>query len=303
MNNKKILDLLYYKIRGEEDVNAFDTAEMNRRFNEFYDRYTKGMKNSELDDFFLALGDVIGDEQRNAFKVGFAAAHKLNGELAPLLKKATTESGFNTGNGNTGDDNTGNDNTGFCNSGDYNTGGNNSGDRNIGDCNSGFRNAGNFNSGFRNSGFRNTGNFNTGNYNTGNYNTGDRNTGFRNIGNYNTGSFNLCNFSSGFFCTEEPKARIFDIETDMTVSEFYRSKHYALLTKYPLMLTEWVEYTENEKKADAEKELIGGYLKKYSFQEACKKWWSKYTAEEKAELLTMPNFDKNKFKEITEIEV
>ena len=89
----------------------------------------------------------------------------------------------------------------------------------------------------------------------------------------------------------------------MTVTEFISSKYYALLTKYPLMLTEWVEYTENEKKADAEKEIIGGYLKKYSFQEACQKWWNEYTAEEKAELSTMPNFDRNKFKKITGIEV
>ena len=146
-------------------------------------------------------------------------------------------------------------------------------------------------------------NGNTGFFNTGNYNTGDCNTGNYNTGYYNTGMFNICNYSAGFFCTEEPKARIFDIETDMTVSEFYNSKYYRLLVKHNFTLTEWVTYTEEEKKANKEKELIGGYLKKYTFKGACKIWWDKYSDKEKAEFLTIPNFNEAKFKKITGIEV
>ena len=174
--------------------------------------------------------------------------------------------------------------------------------------NTGFFNTGNYNTGNYNTGNYNTGNYNTGDCNTGNYNTGDRNTGYRNTGdcntgNYNTGMFNICSYSAGFFCTEEPKARIFDIETDMTVSEFYNSKYYRLLVKHNFTLTEWVTYTEEEKKANKEKELIGGYLKKYTFKGACKIWWDKYSDKEKAEFLTIPNFNKAKFKKITGIEV
>ena len=161
----------------------------------------------------------------------------------------------------------------------------------------------NGNTGLFNTGYCNTGNRNTGDYNTGDRNTGDRNTGYCNTGDRNTGMFNICNYSAGFFCTEEPKARIFDVETNMTVSEFYNSKYYRLLVKHSFVLTEWITYTEEEKKADKEKELIGGYLKEYSFKEACKNWWNKYSDKEKAEFMTIPNFDKDKFKLITGVEV
>ena len=89
----------------------------------------------------------------------------------------------------------------------------------------------------------------------------------------------------------------------MTVSEFYRSEHYSLLTRHPFILTEWVEYTEKEKKSDKGKELIGRYLKRYTFKEACANWWALYSASERKKFWKIPNFDKEKFKFITGIEV
>ena len=166
-----------------------------------------------------------------------------------------------------------NGNTGYFNSGNYNSGNGNSGDGNSNDCNSG-----NCNSGYRNSG---------------NCNSGD----------YNSGMFNSCSHSSGFFCTKEPKVRIFDIETDMTVSEFYESKYYKILIKHPLRLTEWKNYSEAEMANDENKKLIGGYLEKYAYRQACQIWWEKYTADEKAIIMDMPNFDKEKFEYITGIDV
>ena len=41
----------------------------------------------------------------------------------------------------------------------------------------------------------------------------DENTGLFNSGNYNNGDFNSCDYSSGLFCTQDPKVKIFDIET------------------------------------------------------------------------------------------
>ena len=41
----------------------------------------------------------------------------------------------------------------------------------------------------------------------------------------------------------------------------------------------------------------------YAYKEACKNWWNKYTDKEKAVIMSMPNFDKDKFKQITGIEV
>lgn len=139
----------------------------------------------------------------------------------------------------------------------------------------------------------NTGLFNSGNCNSGNYNSG----------NYNSGCFSSCDYSSGLFCTQDPKVKIFDIETDMTMNEVMQTDWYRMLFRNPLILNEWIYYTDEEKKADKKKELIGGYLKTYSYKDACKIWWNKYTDKEKAVIMSMPNFDKDKFKQITGIEV
>ena len=184
--------------------------------------------------------------------------------------------------------NTGFFNSGYCNSGNYNSGNYNSGNRNSGYCNSGYCNSGNYNSG---------------NYNSGGRNIGYRNSGNYNSGNYNSGNFNSCDYSSGLFCTQYPKVKIFDTETDMTMKEVMQTDWYRMLFKYSINLTKWIEYTDEEKQFDKDKDLIGGYLKTYTYKEACKNWWNEYTDKEKAVIMSMPNFDKDKFKQITGIEV
>ena len=169
--------------------------------------------------------------------------------------------------------------------------------------NTGLFNSGNCNSGKWNSGNLNTGYYNSGYYNSGNRNSGNWNSGKCNSGDCNSGDFNACDFSSGLFCTQDPKIKIFDIQTDMTMKEIVDTEWYRMLFEYPLALTEWIEYTSEEKQADKDKELIGGYLKTYSYKEACKNWWDKYTDEEKAVIMSMPHFNKDKFKQITGIEV
>lgn len=154
-----------------------------------------------------------------------------------------------------------------------------------------------------NTGLFNSGYYNSGNCNSGNYNSGDRNSGYYNSGYRNSGDFNSCDYSSGLFCTQDPKVKIFDIETDMTMKEVMQTDWYRMLFRNPLRLNEWIYYTDEERKADKKKELIGGYLKTYSYKDACKIWWNKYTDKEKAVIMSMPNFDKDKFKQITGIEV
>ena len=149
----------------------------------------------------------------------------------------------------------------------------------------------------------NTGLFNSGNRNSGNYNSGYGNSGYGNSGDRNSGYFNSCDYSSGLFCTQDPKVKIFDIETDMTMKEVIQTDWYRMLFKYSVDLTKWIEYTDEEKQSDKDKDLIGGYLKTYTYKEACKNWWDKYTDEERAVIMSMPNFDKEKFKQITGIEV
>ena len=184
-----------------------------------------------------------------------------------------------------------------------NTGLFNSGNRNSGNYNSGNFNSGYGNSGYGNSGDRNSGYYNSGYYNSGNYNSGNFNSGCRNSGDRNSGDFNSCDYSSGLFCTQDPKVKIFDIETDMTMKEVIQTDWYRMLFKYSVDLTKWIEYTDEEKQSDKDKDLIGGYLKTYTYKEACKNWWDKYTDEERAVIMSMPNFDKDKFKQITGIEV
>lgn len=152
----------------------------------------------------------------------------------------------------------------------------------------------------------NTGFFNSGNHNSGNFNNGNFNSGYHNSGSYNSGDFNSCDYSSGLFCTQDPKVKIFDMETDMTMKEVIQTDWYRMLFKYSIYLTnltKWIVYTDEEKQTDKNKDLIGGYLKTYTYKEACKNWWNKYTDKEKAVIMSMPNFDKEKFKQITGIEV
>ena len=139
---------------------------------------------------------------------------------------------------------------------------------------------------------------NSGKYNTGYINTGNWNTGNRNTGDWNTGD---CN--TGFFNTQEHECYIFDRPSGMTPSEFRRSKYCRALYSAPFILTEWVFYTKEEKAADKTKDLIGGYLKTYTYKEACAKWWAALSYEAKATIQQIPNFDAAKFEKITGIKV
>jgi len=257
--------------------------------------------------------EVLGEEISDGEKCGsnhIRVVREIIGEelnqLKGLINKNTglfnsgySNSGYrNSGNSNSGDFNSGDCNSGDCNSGDRNTGDRNSGHFNSGDCNSG-----DCNSGDRNTGDRNSGDRNTGDRNSGDRNTGDRNSGHFNSGDYNSGIFNSCDFSNGIFCSIEPKINIFNMPTNMTMREFVNSKYYDAIISSDFLLTKWVEYSAEEKAQDETKRLIGGYLKTYSYQEACKNWWENMTKENREIIMSMPNFDAEIFKEITGIEV
>ena len=135
-------------------------------------------------------------------------------------------------------------------------------------------------------------------------NTGLFNTGYRNTGDKNTGYGNTIDYSNGVFCTEpDMNIRIFNKPSGMSLRDFYRSKYYEALCSAPFLLTEWIPYTDEEKKADQKKELIGGYLKEYTMKEAWANWWGEMSEEDKKIVQDIPNFDVKIFKEITGIEV
>jgi hypothetical protein len=186
-------------------------------------------------------------------------------------------------NGNTGLFNTGCHNVGDCNTGDYN----------VGDCNAGICNAGN----------GNTGDSNIGYHNAGICNAGICNTGICNTGNDNSGSFNKSNGNNGFFNTIEPTVQIFNVDSGMTQNEFYNSEYWSALRNGNFSLTQWINYTDKEKANNKKKQLVGGYLKEYTYEEACANWWQCLCAEDKKIIMSIPNFNAEIFKEITGIEV
>jgi hypothetical protein len=211
---------------------------------------------------------------------------------------------WNTGNKNTGNKNTGNKNTGDRNTGDRNTGDGNTGDRNTGDRNTGDWNTGDWNTGYKNTGYCNTGDRNTGDRNTGGRNTGGRNTGDGNTGDGNTGYFNSCNFSSGIFCTQTPILLSFDKPTEMTLNDWLTSEAYYILRSFSL--TEWIyldEMSQTEIEQHPECVNLGGYLKKYTYEEAWKNLWASLSEKEKKVIFEIPNFDKKKFREITGLQL
>ena len=209
---------------------------------------------------------------------------------------------------NIGKDCTGYGNTGNHNSGHWNSSNDNAGNRNTGLGNSGSHNSGNYNNGYYNSGSDNYGDYNSGKYNVGSWNSGSCNIGYRNTGNYNVGSrncgdFNKASYSVGCFNTQDRQLFFFDKPTDMTFDQWRVSKAYSLLSQSDLEPVIWIPLrymTELEKKQHPESYMTGGYLR------VCDtniEWWNNLTDEEKAIIKSIPNFDPDKFFEITGIRV
>ena len=231
---------------------------------------------NDINDYYNLRENVVCEVEPLGEIVADVDGKKCCTNKLKLLRMLTTEEVLkisNTGLGNSGYINSGNRNSGDWNSGNRNSGDYNSGDCNSGDCNSGDRNSGD-------------------------YNSGDCNSGDRNSGDWNSGDWN-----SGFFNEKKNKCYIFDKLSDMTVSQFKNSRFYEALISVPFILTEWVEYTEEEKEIDKAKALIGGYLKKYEYKEACKTWWDKLSDKNKEIIHEIPNFDAEKFYRITGIRI
>ncbi len=264
---------------------VFHYCESLQKVHGFYSCNDKANRFCEIE----VLGEEITDGEKCGSNHIRIVREIVGDELNQLKGLINGNTGlFNTGNQNTGDWNTGNRNTGKWNTGDWNTG---------------HFNTGKWNTGNWNTGNQNTGDYNTGDRNTGDYNTGDQNTGRFNTGDWNTGYWNACDNSDGVFCTEENKnIRIFNKNSGMSLKEWRDSKYNRALRSAPFRLTEWIPYSEEEMDT-LEKKTLGGYLKAYSYQEACRIWWGELTDANKAIIRQIPNFDAKIFKEITGIDV
>ena len=202
--------------------------------------------------------------------------------------------------------NEGKDCTGLCNTGDRNTGDWNTGDWNTGDRNTGDWNTGDWNTGDWNTGNWNTGDRNTGDWNTGNRNTDDWNTGDWNTGNRNTGDWNISSFNNGCFMTVVPKIMLFNKPSDWTYEMWINSRARYLLNQIPRNVVEWVcgsDMTDEEKAQHPEYETTEGYLKVLDESDCAQEWWNGLDDEDKQEVISIPNFDKDIFEEITGIRI
>ncbi len=107
------------------------------------------------------------------------------------------------------------------------------------------------------------------------------------------------------FCTEKnPKIKFFDKESDLTMSDWNNSEWRNILCNF--QLTQWVcddNMTDQEKTDHPKFHVRGGYLKTFEYKEAFKNLWDTLTDEQKLKLQEMPNFDKDKFEEITGVSV
>ena len=161
-------------------------------------------------------------------------------------------------------------------------------------------NSGSRNSGYWNSGDCNSGNYNSGDCNSGNYNSGDCNSGNYNSGNYNSGNYNSGDCNSGYFNSNEPNIRMFNKDTDLKRDEI------DIPSWCYFDLTVWVSHdTATDKEKEVHKKEIencGGYLKTLEYKEAWKLAWDKVGKEEHEQLLKLPNWDNEVFKEITGID-
>lgn len=143
--------------------------------------------------------------------------------------------------------------------------------------------------------------------NTGRGNTGDRNTGDRNTGNRNTGDWNITDFSTGCFNTKEEKIRLFNKRSKWTYRDWRCSSARDLMCDCPHTKTVWISkkyMTDSEKEENPTWECTGGYLKIIEVTNEDKQnWWDNLEDEEREAVMSLPNFDKDIFKEITGIEV
>ena len=258
-----------------------------------------------------ALGDIDSDGSKSCTNKIHIVREITWHELLDLVNTGNGCTGIgnsgnrNSGNRNSGDCNSGNRNSGDCNSGNRNSGNRNSGNRNSGDWNSGDWNSGDCNSGDCNSGNRNSGDCNSGDCNSGNRNSGDCNSGNRNSGNRNSGDWNSCSYSSGCFNTIEHKMFLFNKLSDWTYHDWIRSNARRVLSRIPHRHIKPVSYdsmSDTEKEAHPEVKTTGTFLRIVDNPDV-QNWWVSLSDDDKKAILSIPNFDKAIFKEITGVDV
>ena len=136
--------------------------------------------------------------------------------------------------------------------------------------------------------------------NSGNCNSGNHNSGYCNSGDWNSGYWNSGNRNSGYFNSDTPFVRMFNKETDKKFDEI----DFPDFLYFDLNV--WVSHdtaTDEEKELHKEEiETCGGFLKTLDYKKAFRLAWDKADKEEHKELLTLPNWNNEIFREISGID-
>ena len=146
------------------------------------------------------------------------------------------------------------------------------------------------------------------NGNAGIFNSGNCNSGNWNSGNWNGGDWNGGNSNSGCFNTVTNKIHLFNKPSNWTYQDWSLSVAKRTMDCVPSNLV-WVKFaqmTDEEKESYPAAKTTGGYLRKIPDDELAvirNEWWARLSPDEKDEILKLPNFDKEIFKEITLIDV
>ena len=121
-----------------------------------------------------------------------------------------------------------------------------------------------------------------------------------NSGNCNSGDWNSGNRNSGYFNSDTSFVRMFNKETDKKFGEIDFPNFLYFDT------TIWVSHdtaTDKEKELHKEEiETCGGFLKTLDYKKAFRLAWDKADKEEHKELLTLPNWNNEIFREISGID-
>lgn len=133
-------------------------------------------------------------------------------------------------------------------------------------------------------------------------------SGYCNSGNRNSGDWNSGDRNSGVFNTKtNPFIKMFDQESEWTMDDWLNSQARYIMSCCPYTYSDFVcksDMTPEEIEKHPECETIGGYVKVFEVTNADKqKWWNELSEDDKAEVMSLPNFDKDKFKACTGIEV
>lgn len=98
---------------------------------------------------------------------------------------------------------------------------------------------------------------------------------------------------------------LFNKMSDWTYEDWMKSDAYRILGQMPmdvLSYVTWNQMTEEEKREHPKAETTGGYLKQ---EETANRqaWWDSISRRDKESIVSIPNFDRDIFLQITGIDV